>query len=490
MKRDRSIIVALMLLAACLLASPARGQGSVPGPASQPAPPPRAFTLTVSPAAQPEPALRYLLLPDLMDTPTGNAALLYHMAMEMMPADQDGNLAERIANWLDVPADKLPRKEIEDALGKYGTSFRQMELAARRDKCDWDLPARTEGISLILPPLSKYRALARASALRARLHAADGNFDAAVHDLQTGYAMARHVAEGPTLIESLVGIAVAGLMNSATQELAQAKGGPNLYWAIASLPRPFISLRRPLDFERSWILLGANAGILRKAAYGERLTDQEIAALPAELGKMWESFSQGFGPQGVEDDVGWRLALTASSIKIYPLAKNRLAKLGYTPEQIEKMPIAQVVAMQTLGRYLYWRDELNKWQALPYPQAAIGMAKTEKALGAATDKSVEEGWPFTTLLPSISRAGFVAARLDRQLGAMMAIEAVRLYAAAHDGKAPAGLDEMTDPPALPDPITGKPFQYQRTEDGFVITCPNPPQFQDSPSEVYKVTLRK
>jgi hypothetical protein len=237
-------------------------------------------------------------------------------------------------------------------------------------------------------------------------------------------------------------------------------------------------------------MLGTSAGLLRKAAYGQPLSDHEAAALPLELGKLWASVFQGaYDLASEQDQERWRLVLTATSVKVYPLAKKRLVKQGLTAEQVEKMPVAQVVAMFTLGRYLHWRDEMGKWQALPWPQAAAGLDRAEKQLEAVANNP-EEGWPFTSFLPSFSRAGFITTRLDRKLGAMMTIEAVRLYAAAHEGKAPASLDDLTDSPALPDAVTGKAFQYQRTEDGFVITCPAPPQFPDTGSEVYKVTLRK
>src|SRR4051794_36716272 len=60
---------------------------AVLGALTQPGPPAAAQPpeipvrkLTVSPAAAPEPALRYRLLPELRETSPGNAALLYYRA--------------------------------------------------------------------------------------------------------------------------------------------------------------------------------------------------------------------------------------------------------------------------------------------------------------------------------------------------------------------------------------------------------------------------
>jgi hypothetical protein len=39
------------------------------------------------------------------------------------------------------------------------------------------------------------------------------------------------------------------------------------------------------------------------------------------------------------------------------------------------------------------------------------------------------------------------------------IEALRAFAAAHEGKLPSSLEEMVDTPAPTDPATGKAFEY-------------------------------
>src|SRR5205807_2164290 len=86
-------------------------------------------------------------------------------------------------------------------------------------------------------------------ALRARLEMAEGQYDRAVSTLQTGFHLARHVAEVPTTTTALIGLAIAELMLRQVEDLVQAPGARNLYWALADLPRPFISLRRPLQGE-------------------------------------------------------------------------------------------------------------------------------------------------------------------------------------------------------------------------------------------------
>ncbi len=60
---------------------------------------------------------------------------------------------------------------------------------------------------MLLPEIQKMRELARMLKLRCRLHIAEGKLDEALHDVQIGFTMGRHVGEGPTLIQSLVGMA-------------------------------------------------------------------------------------------------------------------------------------------------------------------------------------------------------------------------------------------------------------------------------------------
>ncbi len=62
--------------------------------------------------------------------------------------------------------------------------------------------------------------------------------------------MGRHVADAPTLICALIGLAITGLMDKRLEEFIQQPDAPNLYWPLADLPRPFIDLRKPMQGER------------------------------------------------------------------------------------------------------------------------------------------------------------------------------------------------------------------------------------------------
>ena len=73
------------------------------------------------------------------------------------------------------------------------------------------------------------------------------------------------------------------------------------------------------------------------------------------------------------------------------------------------------------------------------------------------------------LLPAMTKALAAPYRLERQIGALRIVEAVRDHAAHHDGALPASLDEMRLP--IPeDPMTGEAFGYEVSGNTFTITA--------------------
>ena len=242
--------------------SRARGDRPARGRPAQPEPtPPKVIALR--PTASPVPALKYRLLPERRELIAGNAAVFYHRAIEMAQEvrieqltqavatkQSPANLAksgETIFQWISGPLRAIPREEARKQLDLYRNALREVELGARRESCDWEFDRRDEGYDLLLSDIQESRTLARLVALRVRFAILEGRTDEAIRWLQTGFALSRHVCRGTTLIQSLVGAAMASQMIDALEELIRAPGGPNLTWALASLPRPFIDLTPALD---------------------------------------------------------------------------------------------------------------------------------------------------------------------------------------------------------------------------------------------------
>jgi hypothetical protein len=73
------------------------------------------------------------------------------------------------------------------------------------------------------------------------------------------------------------------------------------------------------------------------------------------------------------------------------------------------------------------------------------------------------------MLPAISAASTAVVRGDQRIAMLRVVEAVRLYAASHEGKLPASLDEISEVPVPFDPATGRAFGYRLEGNTGVLT---------------------
>ena len=417
------------------------------------------------PAAPPRAALKYQLLPGFLDRTPGNAAVAYNKMGIQLSENNDKELGQTLSKWLLTPLADLPREEIEKKLTAHQRILDALDREARREQCDWELPLREENpIAMLLPEVRPIRTFGRLLAVQARLQIAKGEYDEAIHSLQTGYALGRHVAEGETLVNALVGMAICDMMSDQVEVLIQQPDSPNLYWALTSLPRPIISLRKAAEAEMSTVYLMFPG--LRDVDDGARDPEywrQFLDRVSSDSRNWW---------WGSKPEMGWRPAFTMLTLKGYPDAKRALLEQGRSPEEVEAMPVAQVVALHVVQTYDELRDEIFKWFALPYWQAEAGMKKATRDLHR--DGRSREIIPVASmLLPAVSAAKTAEARAERRIALLRMVEAVRMHAAAHEGRPPAkrdDIDAMKSPLPI-DPLTGKPFDYRLDGDTAVIDAP-------------------
>jgi len=408
--------------------------------------------LTIRPAAAPVPALKYELLPNGKDMTPGNAAQLYYRAYspDWYGRIKAPGMDEKIEKALHTPLHELAALNLNSLL--TDKLLHEVDLAARREYCDWEFTPRikAEGIGMVLPDMQGFRTIAKLLAVRARLQMAQGHFDDAVYTLQTGYALGKHVGDAPVFICSLIGVAIPQVMNAQVEELIQCPGSPNLYWALADLPRPFISLRKAGSAEKLW--LEAELPVIKDLDV-TRLGPQQQKALLEQLQRMFR-FS------GDERNSEWQasLDLLGRVIKAYPEAKKALIAGGRKPAEVEAMPVLVVVMSHSLHRYQQLLDDVLKWHAFPYWQAATGLDQAQKQMQVARAKM--EGYPFIDFLPALQKVFAVPAALEHRLAALQCIEAIRLFASRHDGRLPAALKDITEVPVPIDPVTGQPFVYR------------------------------
>ena len=94
------------------------------------------------------------------------------------------------------------------------------------------------------------------------------------------------------------------------------------------------------------------------------------------------------------------------------------------------------------------------------------------------------------LKPAHEHVRLIMNRIDRHVTALQCIEAMRLYAGAHNGKFPNVLTDITQVPVPNDPVTKKPFVYRRTGSEGVLEGPAPKGGDAKEAINYKLILKE
>ena len=470
----------LCLTALALAVSPLAAQTSQPG---------EPIRLTLSPAAPPRPALTYRLLPDRADLVPGNAATLYYRAEALLV--DNGTLVRDVKDgpwsvWAGMPLPELPLAEIRDRLDALAPVLHEVDEAARRRQCDWQISNRPEGVELLLPELQGFRSLGNVLAVRARYETARGHIPEAVQALQSGYALARGLNEGPTLIHVLVGAALATIMNAQLETLLQQPGAPNLYWALTALPRPYFdpevaTYEEGTFMDRTWPWL--------KQLEDGPLTPAQVRADREQMEKTRKIF--GLRP------LTWQEAVLHALLDFWTYAEARrgLLRDGFTAEQVDAMPAFQVLALYTAREFRRaWRDWVvwfrlpNGWREPGYRAAFEQLVRADRRLA----RVLLPGEGGGGIAPALENVYKGLGRTERRFAALRCLEAVRLYAAAHDGRLPGKLADVVEVPVPPDPVTGRPFEYETDGAKARLSAPLFPGEKPLPgfALVYEFTLRR
>jgi hypothetical protein len=305
--------------------------------------------------------------------------------------------------------------------------------------------------------LGAFRTVTRLLAMRIRLQTLQGDYDGAIESLQTGYAMARHSAERPTVLSCLLGISITKIMHQRAGELIQAPDAPNLYWALSTLPEAPIDLAPALDYE-SAVLAGT---------FPEFAEAVQSGATPDE----WRAlYRRVVFPHGEEED-GTPLFgsdETADTLieKCRDTARANLAASGTAESELDRMSPAEIATRGLFDAYRTQYDELAKLHRLPFWQAEPHLAEARDQIESLGRIGLmpNGGLGSPSDLTIWIRA---SARLRRYQAGLRCVEAIRLYAAVHDGRLPKRLEDVSEVPIPLNPHTGRPFPY-RVEEGQAI----------------------
>ena len=453
-------------------------------PNELPADGPRKVIMTISPAPEPIPSLKYELLPKFQDQTPGNAALFYCYAYYNLSENDEYEykfeLLDKLSEFLETPPEKLPKKEVHDFLDAYKYTLDYLKLAASRQRCDWESPLhnqslRSESRSI---PYSSFSRFARILALQARLQIVEAKYDAAISTFQQGLAIARHFGEGPLLDLNEDGFIFFHFIIQQLEEFVQAPSSPNLYWALTSLPRPFINAHNLLRYERNYLFT--------KYPQLQNLENKILTSSQAK--KLWSDIWISCVRNYMFDDE--ETAFKFSSL-IYPIAKESLIAKGRTKKEVEALPVEQVVLIYHLNNCLITRDNIYKWLELPYPQASKNIKKILNDLkkrGRYDVNPLLELLDSSLVLYDIEQYPYGKALFERKIAILRCVEVLRMYAARHEGKLPKSLKDVKGVAVPIDPLWDREFTYRLEGDKAVIESLAPSDKEYG--LIYEITVRK
>lgn len=347
----------------------------------------RTVNIALHPAPAPTPALKYQLLPPLLDRRPGNAVVSYlkypHENERLM---NDHAFWDNLIALEEMPLPKLMEKLENNPKYHYyslltsGNSWmiQELERGARCESCDWQLPIHGHDFySIMLPELQAFRQISHLFAVRARVQIANGQYDQAVRTLQTGYAMGRHAAQGPCFVQCMIGQIFIAVTSRQVETFIQQPDAPNLYWALSFLPQPILDCRQAHETELvAFDLSFKELRDLGKKDYTAKQWQDLLERTIAKLGQI-QIYD---APRRIN-----RSQILMWVIENYTKAKNFLVDEGMPPAEVEAMPVAKVILLYSTRAYAIVRDESFKYAMLPYPVAVEKMqCYQEGSVGGAT----------------------------------------------------------------------------------------------------------
>lgn len=455
-------------------------------------PPPKAIELTVSPAAAPVPSFKYSLLPSSARLNPGDAApILLRLRFEVNEQDWT-EMSQKTAGWNQTPIRDLPLPEIKAMVEKWRRRLDLLAIAARRQQCDWSYPLaeqRTDVIDIGLADVTTMRDLSRLQTVKARLEIAEGRFDEAARSIETNLAFVRKVGSGPFLINALVGIAMAAQTLAVAEDWIAAPGSPNLYWGLTALPRPLIDAYDAFEQER---LLASNVIpelIAEESPQTPEGWSLRLKAMHDRIRQVGSRLLPELQPETDKPTARLKASLGADLSEYkrrhLPTFRKLLADHGgFGADRVTAMTDDEAAARGlALGFRIVW-DRLFQPAYLSLPEAEGLREQYERE-----NKAAQEG-PFALFAminASVLPAMQSTARLPRKVAMLRAVEAVRMYAAAHEGRLPNSLGDVHEVPVPVDPVSGSSFSWKVDGDVATLAAPTSPEMW---SQDYRIVMRK
>jgi hypothetical protein len=283
------------------------------------------FTFKLTTTAAPASGLRTEFRVRATDRLPGNAAVDYYRAVVLRPewprdAEKGAKLRADQDRWMGAKLDEFPVDEVNSYLKQFGDGFETLDIAARRETVDWRQGVKLDSANMtgFLHEIQQFREFSSANRLRIRRDLAGNKFEDAAVALRSGFHLGKAVGEGPVTIQMLVGVAICANTWGGAIDYIGRPGSPNLYWALASLPRPLVDPRPAIEGEEEFM----ERGIRAQVAYPKETADA--------IRPIWDDQRRAF-------------------MLPYPRATAELDKIAARTAELKKARNEPAVALFALG---------------------------------------------------------------------------------------------------------------------------------------------
>lgn len=422
-----------------------------------------ATELVLTPRAIERPFLKHRLFPPEYALKDGNAAtIILRMPWDQRPYMQQ--IYPKLDDYLNVSLDDP--KLIANGTVSFDHFYEQLHRAAYRRTADWEYPLGEEpSVNILLPDVQDSRGfVVKGLSIWIRYQIATGNLDKAREGILVGLAVSRHYARTPFLVVQLVSSALNTIMFMRVEELVAHPECANMYWALTALPRPLLDIRPTVEFEER-ILDSTFIGhrVLDTDQFPEKLTLQGIDNLrlsrPAEdwevllktVVKLYLTESQQPGLAG--PDV--QRKVLDNIIQHARIELPNMVEGG--KERVSQMSDFEAGIRWFVAKHREFGQEITALMSLKPQQALPELLNLELRMKKFCESV---GLESVYLIQNPYNIYIIAKRNDRRVDALRTVEAIRHFAARHDGRLPESLAEIDDPPVPDDPILEKPFDYK------------------------------
>ena len=442
-------------------------------------PKPKTIELTVHPQALTVTSYKMKLLPEQKDLKDGDAAVvLLRMIFEQQ--NYMTTVVPKFKQWLEAPVDD------PDMLRgiKFDHFYEQLRRAAYIRDADWNYPINEDPMNnILLPDVQMGRVfVGRGLPLYIRKQVADGKPELAQEAILVGLACSRHYARTPFPVCSLVGVGCAKKVLNQADLIVQLPDADNLFWAYQKLPRPLFELQNVASMETIWIEKSIPS-LMQRPWPAHEETDE------------WLAIGTQLAGLDLVDVAGMNQIEKAAMLqKLYTYLRENWAEIGdETRESVEEMCPEELAVRFYLQKSKQVSERFQAALGLDPPEALKMMSETKEQL-AKMAKEME--------IPILENSFFdmtdvyiAAWSPSRKIVALQTVEALRHYAATHNGQLPDSLDEISDLPIPVDPFTRKPMGYKLGDDSATLIMVNPNVIAnregvDRVANMYRVKIAK